>query len=63
VGPFGGLGRDGKSFGRGGGYMKAGIAAAVDPGDSPALHAADTLAAGRGLCDPQAVAVLVDFHL
>ena len=27
--------------------------------DSPALHAADTIAAGDGLCDPQAVDVLV----
>jgi L-aspartate oxidase len=41
-------------------YAQGGIAAAVDPGDSPALHAADTLVAGRGLCDPQAVAVLVE---
>lgn len=41
-------------------YAQGGIAAAVDPGDSPALHAADTLAAGRGLCDAQAVAVLVE---
>jgi L-aspartate oxidase len=40
-------------------YAQGGIAAAVDPGDSPELHAADTLEAGRGLCDPQAVAVLV----
>lgn len=29
-------------------YAQGGIAAAVDPGDSPALHAADTLAARRG---------------
>ena len=29
------------------------------PDDSPALHAADTFAAGDGLCDPQAVEVLV----
>ena len=28
--------------------------------DSPELHLADTLAAGAGLCDPDAVAVLVD---
>jgi len=31
---------------------QGGIAAAVGPGDSPALHAADTLAAGAGLSDP-----------
>ena len=30
---------------------KGGIAAAVGPGDSPEQHAADTLAAGAGLCD------------
>ena len=41
------------------GYAQGGIAAAVGPGDSPALHAADTMAAGDGLCDPQAVEVLV----
>ena len=36
-----------------------GIAAAVGPDDSPDLHAADTIAAGDGLCDEQAVSVLV----
>ncbi|MGH7643398.1 MAG: L-aspartate oxidase [Candidatus Dormibacteria bacterium] len=41
-------------------YAQGGIAAAVDPGDSPSLHAADTMAAGRGLCDPLAVAALVE---
>ncbi|HVB13749.1 MAG TPA: L-aspartate oxidase [Candidatus Dormibacteraeota bacterium] len=41
-------------------YAQGGIAAAVDPDDSPLLHAADTIAAGRGLCDPRAVEVLVD---
>ena len=41
------------------GNAQGGIAAAVGPGDSPALHAADTLAAGDGLCDPLAVEVLV----
>ena len=35
------------------GYAQGGIAAAVGPGDSPALHAADTIAAGDGLCDEQ----------
>ncbi len=42
------------------GYAQGGIAAAVAPGDSPALHAADTMAAGDGLCDPDAVRVLVE---
>jgi L-aspartate oxidase len=41
------------------GYAQGGIAAAVGPDDSPELHAADTIAAGDGLCDEQAVAVLV----
>ncbi len=39
-------------------YAQGGIAAAVGPGDSPALHLRDTLAAGAGLCDPEAVEVL-----
>jgi L-aspartate oxidase len=39
-------------------YAQGGIAAAVGPGDSPGQHAADTMAAGDGLCDPEAVAVL-----
>jgi L-aspartate oxidase len=42
------------------GYAQGGIAAAVGPDDSPALHAADTIAAGDGLCDPGAVEVLVE---
>ena len=37
---------------------QGGIAAAVDEDDSPELHAADTLAAGRGLCRESAVAAL-----
>ena len=37
---------------------QGGIAAAVMPEDSPRLHALDTLAAGAGLCDPDAVAML-----
>ena len=39
-------------------YAQGGIAAAVGPGDSVALHQRDTLEAGAGLCDPDAVAVL-----
>ena len=39
-------------------YAQGGIAAALGPGDSPTLHMQDTLAAGAGLCDPEAVSVL-----
>jgi L-aspartate oxidase len=42
------------------GHAQGGIAAAVGPGDSPDLHAADTLAAGDGLCDERAVKALVE---
>jgi L-aspartate oxidase len=42
------------------GYAQGGIAAALGPGDSPALHAADTMAAGDGLCVAPAVEVLVE---
>ena len=41
------------------GYAQGGIAAAIGPDDSPDLHAADTAAAGAGLCDGAAVDVLV----
>jgi L-aspartate oxidase len=41
-------------------YAQGGLSAAVGPDDSPALHAADTLTAGAGLSDPEAVARLVD---
>jgi len=37
-------------------WAQGGIAAAVGPDDSVASHAADTIAAGDGLCDPDAVA-------
>ncbi len=40
-------------------WAQGGIAAALGEDDDPALHAADTLAAGGGLCDPEAVSVLV----
>ena len=33
-------------------WAQGGLAAAIGPDDSPALHLADTLAAGVGLCDP-----------
>ena len=39
---------------------QGGIAAAVEPGDSPALHAEDTIRAGRGLCRESAVRVLCE---
>jgi L-aspartate oxidase len=40
-------------------WAQGGIAAVLDPLDTPAAHAQDTLVAGVGLCDPQAVDVLV----
>jgi L-aspartate oxidase len=40
-------------------WAQGGIAAALDPSDSPEAHLADTLAAGGGLSDPEAVQVLV----
>ena len=39
-------------------WAQGGLAAAVAAGDTPELHAADTLAAGAGLADPEAVAAL-----
>jgi L-aspartate oxidase len=41
------------------GYAQGGIAAAVGADDSPDLHADDTMTAGDGLCDEQAVRLLV----
>lgn len=41
-------------------FAQGGIAAAIDPGDSPALHYQDTLTAGAGLCRTDAVEVLVN---
>src|SRR5256886_4936791 len=40
-------------------WAQGGIAAVLDPFDTPAAHAADTIVAGVGLCDPAAVEVLV----
>lgn len=39
-------------------WAQGGMAAALSDEDAPALHAADTLAAGAGLCDPAAVDLL-----
>lgn len=47
------LGRDGASH-----WAQGGIAAAMGADDSPACHAADTLAAGAGHADPARVATL-----
>jgi L-aspartate oxidase len=41
-------------------YAQGGIAAALNDDDEVALHEQDTLYAGDGLCDPQAVHTLVD---
>ena len=40
-------------------WAQGGIAAALDPEDSPEEHLHDTLVAGVGLCDPEAVRILV----
>ncbi len=40
------------------GWAQGGVAAAVGPDDNPELHAQDTLAAGAGLCDPEAVTAI-----
>ena len=42
------------------GYAQGGIAVALGDDDSPDLHAADTIKAGDGLCDEDAVRVLVE---
>ncbi|WP_192772003.1 L-aspartate oxidase [Plantactinospora soyae] len=41
-------------------WAQGGIAAVLDPLDTPAAHASDTELAGVGLCDPAAVRVLVE---
>jgi L-aspartate oxidase len=40
-------------------WAQGGIAAALDPADSPEEHLADTLVAGAGVCDQEAVRILV----
>jgi len=41
-------------------HAQGGIAAAIGRGDSPELHFKDTIAAGDGLCDEEAVRILVN---
>ncbi len=41
-------------------WAQGGIAAAIAPEDSPTLHIEDTLKAGAGLCEPDAVKLLVE---
>src|SRR5918999_568691 len=41
-------------------WAQGGIAAALGPGDTPRQHEVDTLVAGAGACDPDAVRVLVN---
>ncbi|WNZ22431.1 L-aspartate oxidase [Leptolyngbya sp. NK1-12] len=41
-------------------WAQGGIAAAIAPEDSPTLHIQDTLRAGAGLCEPEAVRLLVE---
>jgi L-aspartate oxidase len=41
-------------------WAQGGIAAAIAPDDSPILHLEDTLKTGAGLCDREAVALLVE---
>jgi L-aspartate oxidase len=42
------------------GYAQGGIAAAIGADDSPQLHGSDTIAAGDGLCVPEAVRALTE---
>ncbi len=41
-------------------HAQGGIAAAISSSDSPELHFKDTIAAGAGLCDPEAVRILTE---
>ncbi len=40
-------------------WAQGGVAAAIDPGDTPEQHLRDTMVAGAGLCDEDAVRILV----
>ena len=40
-------------------WAQGGVAAALGPGDDPEQHLRDTLVAGVGICDEDAVRVLV----
>jgi aspartate oxidase len=44
------------------GWAQGGVAAAIGPDDDPALHCADTLAAGDGLCDPEIARYVTGSH-
>src|ERR1700761_5541912 len=50
-----GLGRGAASA-----WSQGGLAAAIGADDSPALHIADTMAAGAGLCDGAAVRRIIE---
>lgn len=52
------LGEAGDAAAPASGWAQGGFAAALGPADSPRRHAADTLAAGAGLCDPATVAAV-----
>lgn len=41
-------------------YAQGGIAAVTDEEDTPEFHSDDTIVAGRGLCNPEAVRILVN---
>src|SRR5207253_6297172 len=41
-------------------YAQGGLAVALGADDSPELHFQDTIAAGAGLCDEEAVRILVE---
>src|SRR3989440_5539820 len=41
-------------------YAQGGLSVALGADDSPALHFQDTMAAGAGLCDAEAVRILVE---
>lgn len=41
-------------------FAQGGMAAVIDPTDNPKAHYEDTMEAGRGLCNPEAVSVLTE---